>query len=60
MTQKVHKNGKGDIRYFWNVRIAGSDAGEYRSRHGTTEGVRKELKKYGHRVKSVTPVIAHA
>lgn len=54
MSQKIQKNGKGDIRYFWKVNVKGEGSGTYRSRHSTTAGVRAEFRKHGKTVLSVT------
>ena len=51
--KKIHFEKDG-YRYFWNVNIVGEGAGEYRSRHNTTAGVRKEFKKNGKSVTSIT------
>lgn len=53
-TQKIHFEKDG-YRYFWNVSIRGEGAGEYRSRHSSSLGVRQEFKKNGKRVTSVKP-----
>lgn len=57
MAQKIHKNGKGDTRYFWNVTDQ-TGPGVYRSRHATAAGVRKEFSKNGQKVTAVRPVRA--
>lgn len=53
--QKMHKHGLDGNRYFWKV--SGSVQGEYRSRHSSPEGVKTELRRYGHTVTSVAPVL---
>lgn len=58
--QKIQKNGRGDVRYFWNVNVVGEGAGEYRSRHSTALAVGREFKKNGKRVISVTATQAVA
>lgn len=46
MSQKIHGYGT-EARYFYNVSIKAEGTGQYRSRHATTAGVRKEFIKNG-------------
>lgn len=51
--QKTHFEKDG-TRYFWNVSVKGEGTGEYRSRHSTSQGVKREFMKNGKSVTSVT------
>ena len=56
--QKIQQHGKGDVRYFWNIKGADGKTGVYRSRHSTAAGVRQEFARAGQKLTSVTQVRA--
>lgn len=53
-TQKTQQHGLHDTRYFWKVKTDLTSM-NYRSRCATATGVRTQLSKMGHKVKSVKP-----
>lgn len=55
LKQKIHHNGKGDTRYFWDVEIANEGKGEYRSRHPHSSDVVHEFAKHGKMILSIEP-----
>ena len=56
MNQKLHGIGTKDFRSFWNVNVEGVGRYVYRSRHVTSSEVRKQFKKNGFKIISISAV----